>query len=199
MYQLAKRIMDILGGLLGLIIFALAYVPITIAIKSEDRGPILVGLTRVSGGAAVRIYKFRSMLVGAALLKPALAHLNERADGSFFKIKNDPRLTRIGKIIRRYRLDELPQFINVLKGDLSLVGPRPHEPAEVAAYPAEFKTLPLAKAGITGLSQVNGASSLSFLKELELDKKYLERQSLWLDLKIIAKTVAIMLFDPTAV
>ena len=139
------------------------------------------------------------MINGAHAIKPKLADMNERKDGPFFKIKNDPRLTRSGKIIRKFRFDEIPQFINVLKGEMALVGPRPHEPEEVAHYPNAYKHLTLAKAGITGLSQVSGASSLPFLKELETDDYYLKNRSWWLDFKIAAKTLLILFFDPTAV
>jgi len=125
--------------------------------------------------------------------------LNERKDGPFFKIKNDPRLTKTGKFLRKFRFDEFPQFLNVLKGDLSLVGPRPHEPEEMLAYPPEFKKIYFAKAGLTGLSQVNGASNLPFIKELEFDLYYLEHQSFLLDLKIFLKTIVIFFFDPTGV
>jgi len=125
--------------------------------------------------------------------------LNERNDGPFFKMKNDPRVTRVGRILRKYRIDEFPQLINVLKGELSLVGPRPHEPEEVIHYPGEYKHLILAKAGVTGYSQINGASSLPFLKELALDDYYVQNQSPFLDAKIIAKTVLIIFTDPTAV
>ena len=128
-----------------------------------------------------------------------LASRNERKDGPFFKIKNDPRLTKAGKIIRKFRLDEFPQFINVLKGELSLVGPRPHEPEEVSQYPEQYKNLPMAKAGITGRSQGSGASGLPYVKELELDNYYLKNRSIWFDLKIVLKTFLILLFDPTAV
>jgi len=128
-----------------------------------------------------------------------LAVMNERADGPFFKIKKDPRVTRVGRVLRKFRLDEFPQLLNVLKGELALVGPRPHEPEEVIHYPKEYAHLLLVKAGVTGLSQVNGASSLPFLTELELDSRYLENQSAWLDLVIIAKTISILFFDPTAV
>ena len=192
--------MDILGAILGITIL-LPFLPlIAIAIKWDSRGPALVGLNRISAGKAIKVYKFRSMRQGTHHLKYSeLANLNERRDGPFFKIKNDPRLTRAGKILRKFRLDEFPQLINVLKGELSLVGPRPHEPEEVSQYPENYRRLPLAKAGVSGLSQVNGASSLPFLKELELDDYYVKNQSLWLDFKILAKTILILLFDPTAV
>ncbi len=145
------------------------------------------------------VYKFRSMIEGAGSLKENLRHLNQRNDGPFFKIKDDPRITKVGRALRKLRVDEFPQFINVLKGELSLAGPRPHEPEEVLNYPEKFRHLYLAKAGITGLSQVSGASNLSFLKELELDDYYFRNQSLWFDLKIILKTIAILFTDPTGV
>ncbi len=131
--------------------------------------------------------------------KKDLAHLNERNDGPFFKIKNDPRITPVGKWLRKFRVDEFPQLLNVLKGELALVGPRPHEPEEVVGYPEEYKHLPKLRAGVTGLSQVNGASSLPFLKELETDDFYSRNISLWLDIKIVFKTIAILFIDPTAV
>lgn len=199
MYHALKRILDTFGGLLGLVLFGLAYLPIGIAIRREDGGPILVALPRVSQGKTIKLYKFRSMMVNAERLKAGLRHLNERSDGPFFKVKDDPRITRVGKIIRRYRLDELPQFINVIKGELSLVGPRPHEPGEVQNYPKQYRFLAKERAGITGLSQVSGASSLPFLKELELDSAYIKKKSLLFDFLIIGKTIAIFLFDPSAV
>ena len=199
-YLIIKRISDILGAVLGITILVLLYPFIGIAIKYDSDGPILVKLKRISSGKLIRIYKFRSMKAGTHEMKyNELASRNERKDGPFFKIKNDPRLTKAGKIIRKFRLDEFPQFINVLKGELSLVGPRPHEPEEVSQYPEQYKNLPMAKAGITGLSQVSGASGLPFLKELELDNYYLKNRSIWFDLKIVLKTFLILLFDPTAV
>ncbi len=139
------------------------------------------------------------MYDGAHEMKPVLQVLNERTDGPFFKMTKDPRVTKIGRLLRKFRIDELPQLINVLKGDMALVGPRPHEPEEVIHYPGEYKHLIMAKAGLTGLSQINGASGLPFLKELELDSHYLKNKSLALDAKILAKTAAIMFSDPTAV
>lgn len=194
-----KRGLDLLGSIVGVGLFAATYPIVALAIKLDSKGPVLVSLDRVSRGKTIKLYKFRSMMDGAAEKKEFLQPFNERADGPFFKMKHDPRLTRVGKVIRKFRLDEVPQFINVLRGDLSLVGPRPHEPVEVAQYPTEYSFLTWHKAGITGLSQVNGASSLSFKKELELDAYYTKNVSLALDIKVIAKTLAIFLFDPTAV
>ena len=147
----------------------------------------------------MKVYKFRSMVKGASEMKQRLSHMNERHDGPFFKIKDDPRLTRVGKVLRKLRVDEFPQFWNVLKGELSLVGPRPHEPEEVAQYPPQYKFIIDAKAGVTGLSQVSGASGLPYLKELELDAYYLAHQSLLFDIKLLFKSIWVFFSDPTGV
>lgn len=194
-----KRCFDIIGSLCGLI-FLLPFLPfIALAIVFESGFPIFVKLDRVSLGEIIKVYKFRSMVQGAEKLKKELLSRNERNDGPFFKIKNDPRLTKVGKFLRKFRLDEFPQFLNVLKGELSLVGPRPHEEGEIAQYPEEYKKLAQVKAGLTGLSQVNGASLLSYKKELELDSYYLDHQTFWFDLKILFRTVRIFFSDPTGV
>lgn len=199
LFRILKRIIDITGSFLGMIILFIFFPFIALAIKLDSDGPILIKLDRVSKGRIVRVYKFRSMIVGAEKQKKSLSHLNERSDGPFFKIKNDPRITKVGKFLRKFRLDEFPQLINVFKNELSLVGPRPHEPEELFSYPREYRELLTAKTGLTGLSQVNGASSLKFLKELELDNYYLQNQSLWLDFKILFKTFYIFFTDPTGV
>ncbi|MBU6141490.1 sugar transferase [Patescibacteria group bacterium] len=199
-YQIAKRTADIIGSLIGVAIMVVLYPFVALAILIDSRGPVIVALDRVSEGKLIKVYKFRSMRANSHQLKYGeLAPLNERHDGPFFKMRRDPRLTRVGKVLRKFRIDEFPQFINVLKGELSLVGPRPHEPEEIAHYPAEYRHLPLAKAGITGYSQVQGASSLPFLKELSLDDFYVKHQSPSLDMKIVARTLLILFFDPTAV
>lgn len=191
--------MDIVGAVAGLVFIAPLTPFIAFAIILEDGFPIIEKLPRVSGGRVINVYKFRSMVRGAREKKKELLHLNERKDGPFFKIKNDPRLTKTGKFLRKFRLDEFPQFWNVLRGELALVGPRPHEEEEVAAYPEEFRAVPKAKGGITGLSQVSGASSLPFRRELELDLYYLQNKSFALDMKILWKTVWIFFSDPTGV
>ncbi len=198
-YRFIKRLTDIIGGVVGILLLIILTPIIGLAIKLDSPGPIFVKLDRVSKGKRIVILKFRSMVKEAKALKAGLLERNERKDGPFFKIKNDPRITRVGKIIRKFRLDEFPQFVSVLIGDLSLVGPRPHEPEEVKHYPIEFHSVFHAKAGITGLSQISGASSLTFAKELELDQWYLKHQNTRLDLAIIGKTIVIMFTDPTAV
>lgn len=194
-----NRFFDIFGALIGLI-FIMPFTPfIALAIVIESGWPVMIKLDRISEGRRIKVYKFRSMIKGAHSMKPKLANLNERADGPFFKIKNDPRLTKVGKWLRKFRLDEFPQLLNVLKGELALVGPRPHEPEEVSQYLPEFKKILLTKSGLTGLSQVSGASGLPFKKELELDLYYVKNKSLWFDLKILFKTIRIFFFDPTGV
>ncbi len=190
---------DVLGAIIGLLIM-LPFTPfIALAIKLESPGPWLVELERVSNGKVIKVYKFRSMVEGAHKMRQKLANFNERSDGPFFKIKKDPRVTKVGKVLRKFRIDEFPQLWNVLTGELALVGPRPHEPGEIRSYPQDYRNLVEARAGVTGLSQVNGASSLPFLKELELDEIYLQKITPVTDLKILFKTFAILFFDPTAV
>ena len=197
--SMLARLVDIVGSGIGLILMAPFLPLISAVIKIESKGPVIIKLDRVSDGKKIRVYKFRSMYEGAREMKKVLKVLNERTDGPFFKMRKDPRVTKVGRLLRKFRIDEIPQLINVLKGDMALVGPRPHEPEEVVHYPNEYKHLMLAKAGLTGLSQVSGASGLPFLKELELDAYYVKNRSLALDAKILAKTAAIMFFDPTAV
>jgi len=128
------------------------------------------------------------MVQGAHSLKPELAPYNERSDGPLFKMKNDPRITRFGKFLRKTSLDEFPQFFNVLKGDISSVGPRPHEPEEVNRYQKHHKKLLTIKPGVTGMAQVSGRSDLSFEEEVKLDAYYIENWSLLLDLQLLLKT-----------
>ncbi len=194
-----SRLVDIIGSGIGLVLMAPFTPLISFAIKIESKGPAVIRLDRVSNGKKIRVFKFRSMYEGAHQMKKVLQVLNERTDGPFFKMTKDPRVTKVGRLLRKFRIDEIPQLINVFKGEMALVGPRPHEPEEVVHYPAEYKHLMLAKAGLTGLSQVSGASGLPFLKELELDAHYLKNKSLALDARILAKTAAIMFTDPTAV
>lgn len=194
-----KRILDLVGSFVGIFIFLPFFPIIALAIYLEDKGPVIVKLERISQGNVIKVYKFRSMVAGASRMKSDLHHLNERNDGPFFKIKDDPRLTKVGRFLRKIRVDEVPQLFNVIKGDLSLVGPRPHERIEIDQHPQKYKVIPMFKAGVTGLSQVSGASGLPYLKELELDLYYIENQSIWLDMKILLKTVWIFFSDPTGV
>ena len=191
--------MDCVGAVSGLLLLAPLAPLIALLIKMDSAGPVIVKLLRVSAGRRFYLYKFRTMIANAQDLKPQLEHLNERKDGPFFKIKHDPRVTLAGRWLRRFRLDEFPQLINVLKNEMSLVGPRPYGPLEIAAYPDQYKHLAWVKGGASGLSQVSGSSTLSFQKTLELDNFYVKNQSFWLDLKIIFKTLLIIFFDSNAI
>jgi len=196
--KVIKRLIDISGSMIGLIIFSPLFAIIALMVKWETAGPVFVRLRRVSQSKEFYLYKFRSMIKNAEKLKPKLFNLNEREDGPLFKIKNDPRVTKMGRFLRKYRIDELPQLVNVLGGDISLVGPRPHQPDEVLKYQKHHKKVLGIKAGATGMAQVSGSSDLPFEQEVNLDTYYIENWSLWLDFKIIIKTVLKVLFDRSA-
>jgi lipopolysaccharide/colanic/teichoic acid biosynthesis glycosyltransferase len=186
----AKRCLDILGALTILVAIAPLLLSIAIAIKLEDGGPILFRQVRVGKrGRTFIMLKFRSMVVNAEALKATLLAQNEMADGIIFKIKKDPRVTRVGRILRKLSFDELPQLWNVVRGDMSLVGPRPPVPAEVARYdPAHRRRLD-ATPGITCLWQVSGRNEIDFQGQVLLDVQYIERQTLRMDLRILARTI----------
>lgn len=189
LYRGIKRFTDVLGGIVGLIVFFPITLWIAARIKLEDGGPILYSQVRVGeNGQKFSLYKFRSMVVGAHSLKNVLEQKNE-SDGPIFKIKDDPRVTKIGKFMRKHSLDEIPQFINVIQGNMSLVGPRPALPEEVEVY-SEYELQRLgSKPGLTGLWQVSGRSNLSFEKMVQLDIAYIEKKSLLTDIVILFRTV----------
>ncbi|MBE7383257.1 MAG: sugar transferase [Leptolyngbya sp. SIO1E4] len=189
----AKRAMDIVGSIVGLSITAVLFVPIAIAIKLDDGGPILFSQTRCSWmGKRFRIWKFRSMVVDAEARKHEIQNKNE-AEGPLFKIKDDTRITGIGKFLRKTSLDEFPQFWNVLKGDMSLVGTRPPTPDEIERYEVPAWQRLDVKPGLTGEWQVNGRSSITNFEDvIKLDLRYQQNWSLFYDLKIIFKTVLII-------
>jgi len=196
--KVIKRVLDVFAGSLGLIIFSPLMGIVSFAIKWETEGPVFARLKRVSKNKEFDLLKFRGMIKNAEELKPYLAVFNERRDGPLFKIKNDPRITGVGRFIRRYRLDEIPQFWNILKGDMSLVGPRPHQPDEIKKYEKHHKRVLAIKAGATGLAQVSGSSDLPFDQEVALDTFYIENWSLFADFKIILKTLVKIFTDRSA-
>jgi len=193
-YYRAKRMMDIAGALLGLILFAPLFVIVAILIKLESpRGPVFFRQTRIGkDGKPFLMYKFRSMVPDAEAKLPELLSRNE-IEGAMFKIKDDPRITRVGRIIRKTSIDELPQLINVLKGEMSLVGPRPPLPREVEQYTEYDKLRLTVPGGCTGLWQVSGRNRLNFRQMVELDLEYIRNQSIAQDLKIIFKTFKLLL------
>ena len=190
---LIKRAMDIVGGFVGLAITAPLTMAIAAAIKLDDGGPILYRSQRMGRkGRIFPCYKFRTMIPNADELKDQLRSLNER-QGPFFKITNDPRLTRVGGLLRKYSLDEIPQFFNVLVGDMSLVGPRPHPLDDFQQYKLpHYRRLDVTP-GMTSLWAVGSQDDPSFDRTLELDLHYIEHWSLWLDIKILAKTIPTVL------
>ncbi len=188
-YRVVKRLVDLVGALSGLGLL-LPLLPLIVAmIKLESRGPVLFLQVRVGQrGKLFRCYKFRSMTVDAEERKQELAHLNEFC-GAAFKIKNDPRITNVGRFLRRSSLDEFPQLWNVLVGDMSIVGPRPQIPAEVAEYSPPQALRLLARPGLTCLWQVSGRSQLDFDEWMELDREYVRRRSLRYELEILLRTL----------
>jgi exopolysaccharide biosynthesis polyprenyl glycosylphosphotransferase len=196
--QLIKRTIDIVFSAMALVLGAPLMALIALMIKMESPGPVLFRQERVGkNGHRFELYKFRSMIQGAEAQQEALRALNE-ADGPLFKIREDPRVTRLGKWLRRLSLDELPQFYNVLRGDMSLIGPRPPLPAEVEQYQEWHKRRLEVSPGITGLWQVSGRSELTFDEMALLDIYYIENWSLSLDTKILWQTVPRVLFGSGA-
>jgi lipopolysaccharide/colanic/teichoic acid biosynthesis glycosyltransferase len=184
-----KRALDLAVSLLVLPFLMPIMLIAAIAIKIDSPGPILFKQTRVGKwGRLFTCYKFRSMFIDAEARKAELMHLNE-ADAIVFKIAKDPRITRVGRIIRKLSIDEFPQLFNVIKGDMSWVGPRPPIPYEVENYEYDHRRRLLAVPGITGLQQVSGRSTVSFNRWVELDLQYIQEQSLAKDLEILIKTI----------
>ena len=192
--RIAKRTIDLVGSVLGLVVLAPIFVLVVVAVKLSSRGPALFIQERCGlGGTIFRFYKFRTMVEDAELRKAELEHLNEM-HGPVFKIERDPRITRLGAVLRKTSLDELPQLWNVLKGDMSLVGPRPPMPDEVATYNAHQLQRLGVIPGITGLWQVSGRSTIAdFETWLALDLEYARRWSIWLDLRIMMKTIVVVI------
>ena len=187
--QNAKRAFDIIVGGLATIIASPIMLLTAIAIKLDSPGPVMFKQERVGKwGETFPCYKFRSMYLDAEERKNELMEMNE-ADEIVFKMKRDPRVTRVGRIIRKLSIDELPQLFNVLKGDMSLVGPRPPVPVEVENYEFDYFRRLDAVPGITGLQQVSGPSDLEFKRWIELDVQYIQEQSLLKDIEILIKTI----------
>lgn len=188
-----KRVLDIVCSALALIVSSPLMLGVAIAIKLDDGGPVFFSQTRIGlHGRPFKMYKFRSMVTNAEELKKKLAEENGQSDRFIFKMKDDPRITKIGHFIRKTSLDEFPQFFNVLKGDMSLVGPRPALPEEVARYGSLYSARLLVKPGITGPWQVSGRSDLSQEQSEYLDVSYIENWSITGDLAILAKTVLVV-------
>jgi lipopolysaccharide/colanic/teichoic acid biosynthesis glycosyltransferase len=192
--RVLKRIIDIAGSIVLLILLLpfLAWIGVMISLGSP--GPVFFRQTRIGKWATpFCMYKFRSMYVDAEARKAALAGSNEMKGAVTFKIKHDPRITPIGRHLRRASIDELPQLWNVLKGDMSLVGPRPAIPSEVIEYTLSDRRRLEVKPGITCIWQVSGRSNIPFEQQVELDAAYIDSQSFWMDLKLLLKTIPAVL------
>jgi len=189
---LMKRTLDITLSTIALLVASPFMLLIALAVRLDSKGPIFYKAARIGRkGRTFSCYKFRTMVVNADRLKADLAHMNERK-GVLFKIVNDPRITRVGRLLRKYSLDELPQFYNVLRGDMSMVGPRPPIASEVEQYDlAHLRRLDVLP-GITGLWQVEARQDPSFDSYISLDTAYVENWSFWLDLKILARTIGVV-------
>ncbi len=209
--RIAKRVLDIAGSLFGIIFLSPLLLFTVWAIRSNSRGPVFYRQIR-SGRNMVpfEILKFRSMFMefcvgpryGGKQADQKYLELkgnaNERT-GPLFKMRNDPRITRVGRFIRKWRIDEVPQLFNVLKGEMSLLGPRPHLPEEIAQYSKHHRKLFTIKPGMSGMAQVAGNAGLAFEEEAKLDIAYIETWSLWLDIILLLKTVGILFRDENAV
>lgn len=184
--QSAKRLMDLVIASLGLVLVSPLLLLLYLWIRLDSGGAVLFRQVRVGqGGRRFVLLKFRSMVAGAPDLR--------NQDGSTFNADDDPRLTRVGRFLRRTSLDELPQLLNVLQGDMSLVGPRPDLPDQVHYYTERQRKRLLVKPGLTGWAVVNGRNGLTWEERRELDVEYVERFSIWLDLQILLRTVALVL------
>jgi len=191
--EIIKRILDAILSGLGIIAISPMLLLIAIAVKVSSDGPIFFAQERVGiNGRTFKMLKFRSMVVNAEELKAKLAHLNEMS-GPVFKIKDDPRVTRVGKILRKTSLDELPQLWNVFVGEMSLVGPRPPLPKEVNMYDSKHRKRLSVKPGITCIWQISGRNDVDFEEWMDMDADYVDRWSLWMDIKILAKTIPVVL------
>ncbi len=197
-YEISKRVIDVVFSLIGLIVLSPIFIIIALAIKLESKGNIIFKQKRIGfNGREFYMYKFRSMVNNAEELKKELESKNEMT-GPMFKIKCDPRVTKVGKFIRKTSIDELPQLINVLKGDMSLVGPRPSLPEEVEKFDDWMLERLRVKPGLTCYWQVSGRNNIDFEEWMKLDLKYIKERSFAVDLKLIFKTFFVLFGDENA-
>jgi len=191
---IAKRTTDIIASAAALVALTPLFALIVLLIKLEDGGPVIFKQTRVGKfGREFKMYKFRSMCLDAEARLRELLAKNQHKEGVTFKVKDDPRITRAGRWLRKFSLDELPQFYNVLKGDMSLVGPRPPVPREVALYSLADRRRLAAMPGITCFWQISGRSEIDFSGQVKLDVQYIESQKFLVDVRILVKTVPAVL------
>lgn len=189
-----KRLLDVVGGLTGLLLLSPLFLVVALAVKLHDRGPVFFSQKRVGQwGREFDCPKFRTMVVDAEALKQALLNQNQHKDGVTFKMKRDPRITAVGRFIRKTSIDELPQLWSVLVGDMSLVGPRPPVPQEVMKYTLAQRRRLDVKPGLTCFWQVEGRGDVPFMQQVEMDIRYVDSQSVWLDIWLILKTIPVVI------
>ncbi|WP_212902313.1 sugar transferase [Clostridium polyendosporum] len=197
-YLFLKKLIDLIGAICGLIITTPILIVTVIAIRIESKGPILFKQERIGqDGRRFNMYKFRSMVINAEELKDKFIEKNEMS-GPMFKIKDDPRITKVGKFIRKTSIDELPQLINILKGEMSLVGPRPSLPKEVDQFQLWMLERLDVKPGLTCYWQVSGRNNIDFEDWMKLDIKYVRERNTWIDIKLIFKTIGVLFGDDNA-
>lgn len=193
-YIAAKRAMDIICSAIALILLSPLFIITAIAIKS-DGGPAFFTQTRIGkNGVPFKMYKFRSMCVGAEKMLDSLLKYNDLATGPAFKMIKDPRVTKVGHFIRKYSIDELPQLLNIIKGDMSIVGPRPPLPREVEQYTDYQRQRLMVTPGLTCYWQTYGRSDIPFDTWVQMDLEYIRKRSLWVDIKLILRTIYTVIF-----
>ncbi len=208
LYDFLKRVMDILGSIIGLIIFSPIMLVTALAVKLTSSGPILAETPMRVGshGELFKMYKFRSMVMGAHDLLQKNPELLKQYKKNSYKIQNDPRITPVGRFIRKYSLDEFPQFLNILMGEMSLVGPRAYYPFELEEQQKKYpksrdfvKIILSSKPGLTGVWQVSGRSNINFDKRVEMDAQYVQRRSIFYDVYLILKTLPAIILGRGAI
>ncbi len=207
-YDFVKRWMDIIGSLVGIIIFSPILIAVALAIKLDSQGPVMADTPMRVGkdGKLFKMYKFRSMVIGAQDLLQKNPELLKEYKKNSYKLHNDPRVTKVGKFIRKFSIDEFPQFFNIIKGEMSLVGPRAYYPFELEEQQKKYpksrdfvKVILSSKPGLTGVWQVSGRSQINFDKRVEMDAQYVQRRSVLYDGYLITKTIPAVLFGRGAV
>jgi lipopolysaccharide/colanic/teichoic acid biosynthesis glycosyltransferase len=207
-YDFIKRVLDIIGAIVGLILCSPVLILTAIAIKLDSKGPIMADTPMRVGknGNLFYMYKFRSMVVGAQDLLQKNPELLKQYKKNSYKIHNDPRVTKVGKYIRKFSIDEFPQFINILRGEMSLVGPRAYYPFELEEQQKKYpqsrdyvKIILSSKPGLTGVWQVSGRSDINFDKRVEMDAQYVQRRSIFYDIYLMLKTIPAVIFGRGAV
>ncbi|MEG0774568.1 sugar transferase [Clostridium sp.] len=193
LYNFTKRLMDIIGAAVGLVLLSPVFLILAILVKLDSKGPVFFAHKRLGHrGKIIKIYKFRSMVINAEELLNNLTPEQKKEFDENFKLENDPRITKMGDFLRRTSLDELPQLVNILQGDLSIVGPRPIVEKEIELYGKYGKKFLSVKPGLTGNWQANGRSDTTYDERVQLDMDYIDKRTIWMDIAIILKTAVVV-------